>query len=57
MFNYEDIEYTPCIRKGKHKSKHKKQKKYEAKAQKKNRVQPLTHKIQNMNTAHPSFSR
>jgi hypothetical protein len=42
--------YNPCIRKGKHKPVYKKQKKYEAKAQKKNRIQPLTHKIHNVNT-------
>jgi len=52
MSHYEDYEYKECIRKGKKKVVHKKQKKYEAKAQKKNRVQPLIHKIQNMNTIH-----
>jgi tetrahydrodipicolinate N-succinyltransferase len=50
MSHYEDYEYKECIRKGKKKVVHKKQKKYEAKAQKKNRIQPLTHKIQNINT-------
>jgi hypothetical protein len=52
MSRFEDYEYKECIRKGKKKVVHKKQKKYEAKVQKKNRVQPLTHKIQNMNTIH-----
>ena len=33
MSNYDDYEYTPCIRKGKHKPKHKKQKNYIAKVQ------------------------
>ena len=33
MIDYDDYEYTPCIRKGKHKPKHKKQKNYIAKAQ------------------------
>ena len=33
MSNYDDYEYNPCIRKGKHKPKHKKQKNYIAKVQ------------------------
>jgi hypothetical protein len=50
MSRFEDYEYKECIRKGKKKVAHKKQKKYEAKVQKKNRIQPLTHKIQDVNT-------
>lgn len=52
MSNYEDYEYKECIRKGKKKIVYKKQKKYEAKVQKKNRIQPLTHKLQNINGIH-----
>lgn len=33
MLDYDDYEYNPCIRKGKHKPKHKKQKNYVAKVQ------------------------
>lgn len=33
MSDYDDYEYNPCIRKGKHKPKHKKQKNYIAKVQ------------------------
>lgn len=46
MSDYEDYEYKECIRKGKKKPVYKKQKKYEAKVQKKNRIQPKTHKLQ-----------
>jgi hypothetical protein len=42
---YTSFEYTPCIRKGKHKPKHKKKIKYEAKIQKTNLIHPIRHKL------------
>lgn len=42
---YEDVEYNPCIRKGKHKPKHKKQKKHEAKVQKMNLIRSKNYKV------------
>jgi hypothetical protein len=44
---YEQFEYNPCIRKGKHKPIYKKQKKYEAKIQKTNLIQPKRAKLVN----------
>ena len=45
MSDYDDYEYNPCIRKGKHKPVYKKQKKYEAKVQKTNLIRPKRGKL------------